>query len=138
MHIFVLLNTEISWLPHFPSIKDCLCLIKFILRCLYIEDGNRFMFSTEINKLNETGSWHCKTRNQIGLLNTDCWLVIFLDNKYTEEHLIEKYLHENSLILVTETKVNNFSICISIANVHISVYLFSIDILKFSKKICIG
>jgi hypothetical protein len=98
------------------------------------------MFSTEINKLNETGSWHnhCKTRNRIRLLNTDCWLVIFLDNKYTEEHLIEKYLHENSLILITETKVNNLSICISIANVHISVYLFSIDVLKFSKKMCIG
>jgi hypothetical protein len=31
-------------------IKDCLCLIKFILRCFYIEDCNRLMFSTEINK----------------------------------------------------------------------------------------
>jgi hypothetical protein len=30
-------------------IKDCSCLIKFVLRCLYIEDGNRFMFLTEIN-----------------------------------------------------------------------------------------
>jgi len=75
-------------------------------------------FSTEINEMNETESWHWKIWNRIGPLNTDCWLVIFLDNKYTEEHLIEKYLHENSLILITETKVNNLSICISIANVH--------------------
>jgi hypothetical protein len=28
----------------------------------------------------------------------------------TVEYLIEKYLHENSLILVTETKMNNLSI----------------------------
>jgi hypothetical protein len=52
--------------------------------------------------------------------------------------LIEKYLHENLLILVTQTKVNNLSICISIANVHFDVYLFSIDVLKFFKKMCIG
>ena len=98
------------------------------------------MFSTEINKLNETRSGHCKTQNRIGLLNTDFWLVIFLDNKYTEEHLIKKYfnLHENSLILVTETKVNNLSFCFLIANVHISLYLYSIDIQKFSKKIHTG
>jgi hypothetical protein len=24
--------------------------ITFVLRCIYIEDGNRFIFSTEINK----------------------------------------------------------------------------------------
>jgi hypothetical protein len=64
------MNTEISWLPHFPSIKDCLCVIKFILRCLYIEDANRFMFSTEINKLNETRSGHCKTQNHGDLVNS--------------------------------------------------------------------
>jgi hypothetical protein len=33
----------------YPNIKDCSCLIKFVLRCLYIEDGNRFMFLTEIS-----------------------------------------------------------------------------------------
>jgi hypothetical protein len=43
-------NTEISWLPHSPRINDCICLIEFVLRCIYIEDGNRFMFSPEINK----------------------------------------------------------------------------------------
>jgi hypothetical protein len=43
-------------------------------------------------------------------------------------------LHENLLILVTQNKVNNLSICISIANVHLSVYLFSIDVLKLCKK----
>ena len=52
-------------------------------------------------------------------------------------HVIEKYLHENLLILVTQTKVNNLLICISIANVHFSVFLFSIDVLKLSKK-CVG
>jgi hypothetical protein len=30
------------------SIK--LCLIEFVLKCIYIEDDNRFMFSTEIYK----------------------------------------------------------------------------------------
>jgi len=44
--------------------------------------------------------------------------------KYTEEHLIEIYLHENLLILVALTKVNNLSICISIANVHFSVHIY--------------
>ena len=38
-------------------------------------------------------------------------------------HVIEKYLHENLLILVTQIKVNNLLICISIANVHFSVFL---------------
>jgi hypothetical protein len=33
------------------SIKDCLYLIKFVLRCLYIEDDNRFMFLTEIKNV---------------------------------------------------------------------------------------
>jgi hypothetical protein len=42
---------EISWLPHSQSIKDCLYLIKFVLRCLYIEDDNRFMFLTEIQNV---------------------------------------------------------------------------------------
>ena len=46
-----LLSTEISWLPHSQSIKDCLYLIKFVLRCLYIEDDNRFMFLTEIKNV---------------------------------------------------------------------------------------
>ena len=44
-------STEISWLPHSPSIKDCLCLIKYVLRCLYIEDDNRFIFLTEIKNV---------------------------------------------------------------------------------------
>ena len=43
-------------------------------------------------------------------------------------------MHEHLLILVTQTKVNNLSICTSIANVHLSVYLFSIYILQFSKR----
>jgi hypothetical protein len=47
----ILLSTEISWLPHSPSIKDCLCLIKYVLRCLYIEDDNRFIFLTEIKNV---------------------------------------------------------------------------------------
>jgi homospermidine synthase len=47
-------------------------------------------------------------------------------------------VHENVLILVTKAKVNKLSICISIANVNLSVYLFSIDVLKLSKKMCIG
>ena len=34
-----------------PSIKDCLCLIKYVLRCLYIEDDNRFIFLTEIKNV---------------------------------------------------------------------------------------
>jgi hypothetical protein len=38
-------------LPHSPSIKDCLCLIKYVLRCLYIEDDNRFIFLTEIKNV---------------------------------------------------------------------------------------
>jgi hypothetical protein len=46
--------------------------------------------------------------------------------QHTEEHLNEKYVHENVLILVTKAKVNKLSICISIANVNLSVYLFSI------------
>ena len=25
LNLYILLNTEISWLPHFPIIKDCLC-----------------------------------------------------------------------------------------------------------------
>jgi hypothetical protein len=33
------------------SIKDCLYLIKFVLRCLYIEDDNIFMFLTEIKNV---------------------------------------------------------------------------------------
>ena len=36
--------------------------------------------------------------------------------KHTEVHLIEIYLHEDLLMLVALTKVNNLSICISIAN----------------------
>jgi hypothetical protein len=44
-------SPEISWLPHSPSIKDCLCLIKYVLRWLYIEDDNRFIFSTEIKNV---------------------------------------------------------------------------------------
>ena len=47
----ILLSTEISWLPNFPSIKDCLCWIKYVLRCLYIEDDNRFIFLTEIKNV---------------------------------------------------------------------------------------
>ena len=46
-----LLSTEISLLPHSQSIKDCLYLIKFVLRCLYIEDDNRFMFLNEIKNV---------------------------------------------------------------------------------------
>ena len=57
---------------------------------------------------------------------------------FLEEHLIEQYLHEHSLILVTQTKVNNWSVCFSIANVYFSVYLFSTDVLKCSKNMCIG
>ena len=34
-----------------PSIKDCLCLIKYVLRCLYIEDDSRFIFLTEIKNV---------------------------------------------------------------------------------------
>jgi hypothetical protein len=34
-----------------PSIKDCLCLIKYVLRCLSIEDDNRFIFLTEIKNV---------------------------------------------------------------------------------------
>ena len=44
------LNTEICWLPHTPRINDCICLIEFVLRSIYIDDGNRFMLSTEITK----------------------------------------------------------------------------------------
>jgi hypothetical protein len=33
------------------------------------------------------------------------------------------------LILVSQTKVNNWSVCFSIANVYFSVYLFSTDVL---------
>jgi hypothetical protein len=47
-------------------------------------------------------------------------------------------IFENVLILVTKAKVNKLSICISIANVNLSVYLFSIDVLKLSNKMCIG
>ena len=50
LKLYILLNTEISWLLHFPMINNCLCLIKYILRCFYIENCNRLMFSTEINK----------------------------------------------------------------------------------------
>jgi hypothetical protein len=42
------------------------------------------------------------------------------------------------LILVSQTKVNNWSVCFSIANVYFSVYLFSTDVLKCSKNMCIG
>jgi len=34
-------------------------------------------------------------------------------------------VHENLLILVTKTKVNNLSICISIGNVNFSVHVYS-------------
>jgi len=34
--------------------------------------------------------------------------------------------------------MNKMSICISIANVNFIIYLFSIDVLKFSTKMCIG
>jgi hypothetical protein len=37
-----------------------------------------------------------------------------------------------------EDSLKWITFCISIANVVFSVYLFSIDVLKFSKKICIG
>ena len=49
---------------------------------------------------------------------------------YTEKHLIEKNIYMK-MILVIQTKVNNLFIAI----VHFSVYLFLIDILKFSKRI---
>jgi hypothetical protein len=32
------------------SIKDCLYLIKFVLRCLYIEDDNRFLYIEDDNR----------------------------------------------------------------------------------------
>jgi len=51
LNLYILLNTEISWLPHFPMIKDCLCLITHLFwDASYIEDANRFKYSTEINK----------------------------------------------------------------------------------------
>ena len=43
----ILLRTETSWLPCPLGIKDY--LIKFVWRCLYVEDNNRFMFLTNSN-----------------------------------------------------------------------------------------
>jgi hypothetical protein len=43
----ILLSTETSWLPRSLGIKEC--LIKFVWRCLYVEDNNRFMFLTNSN-----------------------------------------------------------------------------------------
>ena len=43
----ILLNTEIRYIPDSWNIKNALCFIKFVSRCLYIEDGNRFMLSTK-------------------------------------------------------------------------------------------
>jgi hypothetical protein len=34
----------------FPEDQRLHMFIEFVLRCIYIEDGNRFMLSTEINK----------------------------------------------------------------------------------------
>jgi hypothetical protein len=44
------INKKKSSLLLTSMIKNCLCLIKYILRCFYIEDCNRLMFSTKINK----------------------------------------------------------------------------------------
>jgi hypothetical protein len=59
-------------LPHSPSIKDCLCLIKYVFRCLYIEDYNRFMFLTEIKNVGKRKlALMYNIRNVIGPLDTD-------------------------------------------------------------------
>ena len=47
----------LSWIPDSTSIKYYVCLIKFVLRCLCIEDGNRFMLSTEINNGPNLNYW---------------------------------------------------------------------------------
>ena len=125
----LLLSTDTSWLPHSQSIKDCLYLIKFVLRCLYIEDDNRFMFLTEIKnvgKLDVEIDVKYSERNRTGRYG-----LLVISAYYRKTFNIKKYLHENWLILVIQTKVNNLYIAI----VHFSVYLFSIDILKFSKGI---
>jgi hypothetical protein len=36
---------------HFLHARSCTILIKYVLRCLYIEDDNRFIFLTEIKNV---------------------------------------------------------------------------------------
>jgi hypothetical protein len=38
----------------YSRIKDCLCLIKYVLRCIYIEDDNKFIFLTEIKNVGKS------------------------------------------------------------------------------------
>jgi hypothetical protein len=50
------------------------CLIKYVFRCLYIEDYNRFMFLTEIKNVGKRKlALMYNIRNVIGPLDTDCW-----------------------------------------------------------------
>jgi hypothetical protein len=126
------MSTEISWLPNSQSIKDCLYLIKFALRCLYIEDDNRFMFLTEIKNVGKPNvEIDVKYSERDRTVRYGLLAISALSYVYRKTFNWKKYLHENWLILVIQTKVNNLSIAI----VHFSVYLFLIDILKFSKRI---
>ena len=82
------MSTEISWLPHSQSIKDCLYLIKFVLRCLYIEDDNRFMFLTEIKNV---GKPDVEIDEKI--FGTGSGTRTGSASSYTEKHLIEKNIY---------------------------------------------
>ena len=66
-------------------------------------------------------------------------LAIYLFRKqYREEQLIEKYLHGNLMILVIQTKVNNFIFVFQLQKyILVHTYFFLIDILKFSKEMYI-
>jgi hypothetical protein len=75
------INKEIS--------SFCLTFIKFVLRCLYIEDGNRFMFLTEIKNVG-------KPNVEIDVKYSErdrtvrYGLLAISSLSYTEKHLIEK------------------------------------------------
>jgi hypothetical protein len=102
------------------------------LRCLYIEDDNRFMFLTEIKNVGKPDvEIDVKYSQRDRTVRYGLLAISALSYVYRKTFNWKKYLHENWLILVIQTKVNNLPIAI----VHFSVYLFLIDILKFSKRI---
>ena len=69
-----------------------MCLIKYVLRCLYIEDDNRFKFLTEIKNVGKPDveiDVKYSERDQTvryGLLAISAL-------SYTEKHLIEKIIY---------------------------------------------
>jgi hypothetical protein len=68
-------------------------LIKFVLRCLYIEDDNRFMFLTEIKNVGKPEDeidvkYSERDRTvRYGLLAISAFI------SYTEKHLFEKIIY---------------------------------------------